>query len=347
MLISSTKNCIVSLKIKDRGVYVEELGGYLTSLNEDIRLAKEFIRNEKVFSTYASALETVTDQYQPAGTDYIIHVLGDNNREKYLNSFYNENFKYVTTINETYTEYEYWIKNSNWFFYRELYKMYIPTYTNTYQTFWKKSEDKPEIYSNNIDTEIIVNSLNTTTIKVKTDSNINGIADLKINYCVDKDESLASKLILNKMVYASNINETLLHENYYSNWFMKSEGNEYIPVTIINGEGEVVLTSMPERGTKLNISSAECKNVYMTYFEYLPAMQKVEVDGNNIILRVENNAKNRYILDNAKSINIENNNIEINRIEVLDENINIILNYNNVDEINEYLRSNNVYKINK
>ena len=37
-----------------------------------------------LFSTYAGAMETVNGIFQPTGTDYIIHVLGDEQRQRYL-----------------------------------------------------------------------------------------------------------------------------------------------------------------------------------------------------------------------------------------------------------------------
>lgn len=78
--------------------------------------AAEYVGEEKVFSTYASALEVMTDQFQPSGTDYIIHVLGDKPRQEYLETFCEWDFRYVTTIKETYDEWEYWVRNANCFF---------------------------------------------------------------------------------------------------------------------------------------------------------------------------------------------------------------------------------------
>lgn len=349
VLITNTKDCIISFNFNDRGTYVKELGGYLNSLNNDIELAMNFIGDEKIFSTYASALETVTNQYQPSGTDYIIHVLGDNEREDYLKKFEAKDFKYVTTINETYTEFEYWIKNANWFFYRELYKEYIPVFFNEYQTFWEESKENVNIENTNIDTEIIVQDEKNVTIRVKTDTNINGIADVKIKYNAKRDGSLSSKLILNKMIFLTNVQEIGLHPiDIYSNWFLRGEGEEYIPITIINGEGEVTITSLPERDTILSLEKAECESIYTTYFDYLPIPATAYVDDNNKVnVVVDNNQRNIYILENVRSIDIGDTDIKIVNTEENDDGIRITLDYNNADEINKLLMKKNVCKVNK
>lgn len=347
LLITNVKDSFVVFNFNSRGTYVKELGGYLAELSNDVELAKKIVGDEKVFSTYSSALETVTNQYQPSGTDYIIHVLGDKQRKNYLEKFKSKNFKYVTTINETFTEYEYWIKNANWFFYRELYKTYIPVYTNSYQIFWEENEDNINIKDNNINIEIIKVDEKNVTIKVKTDTNINGIADVKIKYDTKKDGSLSSKLILNKMAIATNIKEVELHENSdYSNWYLKGFGEEYIPVTIINGEGEVTLTSQPSRDTTLNVENAECKLIYTTYFDYLPILENAYKDDNDRVnIIVKNNEKNKYILKNAKSIKLEDTEIKIIDIEDTINEIRIILDYNYDDEINQKLEKNNICRV--
>ena len=86
--VSTFKDEVVSYLFEDKsGVYVEALGGNLTNLGDDLLNTNEFLAGEKFFATYASAQEVVSNIYQPSGTDYIIHVLGDRQREDYLNDF--------------------------------------------------------------------------------------------------------------------------------------------------------------------------------------------------------------------------------------------------------------------
>ena len=96
------------------GIYIEKMGGYVTSLGKDLLNTDKFLAGESFWSTYASAQEVVSDKYQPSGTDYIIHVLGDEQRENYLKDFKNDDFKYAATLKETYSNWEYWIQRFGW-----------------------------------------------------------------------------------------------------------------------------------------------------------------------------------------------------------------------------------------
>ena len=133
-------NDIMLLKSNRKGVFVSQLGGYLTSYAPSLQKASEYLNDKPVFSTYASALETMTDQFQPTGMDYIIHVLGDKAREKYIKDFVDNKYEYAQTIKSQFTPYEFWIRNANWFFYRILYKNYNISFDTIYSYIWKRSE---------------------------------------------------------------------------------------------------------------------------------------------------------------------------------------------------------------
>ena len=93
----------------------------MTELGDDILATEAFLNGEEFWSTYASAQEVQQGTFQPSGTDYIIHVMGDRQREEYLNKFKTSDFRYTATIRESYNIWERWIMRANWFFYRELY----------------------------------------------------------------------------------------------------------------------------------------------------------------------------------------------------------------------------------
>ena len=82
-------------------------------------------------------------QLQPSGTDYIIHVLGDSQRVAYLQKFQAGGFDLVQTPSYKVTSFERWSRNANWWFYRELYRYWVPV-ANTYvcggmHIFWQKN----------------------------------------------------------------------------------------------------------------------------------------------------------------------------------------------------------------
>ena len=123
------------------GTYVAQMGGYMTKLNNDLYAAHAFLNGEDFFSTYATAQELMEGKFQPTGTDYIIHALGDKQRQDDLDAFKKGTFKYTATIRDDYTDWSFWMQRANWFFYRELYQNWHPVYANTYETYWERNTD--------------------------------------------------------------------------------------------------------------------------------------------------------------------------------------------------------------
>ena len=77
--------------------FVPELGGWIGDQAEKLATEKELTAGKRLFGTYSSALEAMTGQLQPTGTDYIIHALGDRQRLAYLQTFQQGNFDIVVT----------------------------------------------------------------------------------------------------------------------------------------------------------------------------------------------------------------------------------------------------------
>ena len=139
-IISDFKQEVLFWKVDEKiGQYISQLGGRITSLGQDLTDTSRFLDGDSFFATYASAQEVVENTFQPSGTDYIIHALGDSQREKYLNSFKKGDFTYTATIKETYELYEYWCQRANWFLYRELYDKWHPVYANAYEKYWARN----------------------------------------------------------------------------------------------------------------------------------------------------------------------------------------------------------------
>lgn len=208
-----------------------------------------------MFSTYASAREVLTDQFQPSGTDYIIHVLGDSSREEYLNCFNEGNFDYVVTMRREFTLWEYWVVRANWFFYREMYNNYQPVYSNSYETYWEKNYSNKEnsIY-NSYNVQIIDIDDTTKKLIIQTDVNINGFADVYLDYSVEKN----SVFVFNPMLHVANTQPWAVH---FDSNFLRAEGAEYIPITVKNGYGEVTITSNPQKHTTLNVNAVSCDRI--------------------------------------------------------------------------------------
>ncbi len=279
------------------GIYFEELEGNMTMMGEDLNNAEAFLSGEKVFSTYASALETITGQFQPSGTDYIIHVLGDDARQQYLESFREEAFTYVATIRKEMDGWEYWVERANWFFYRELYRNYHPVYYNYYELFWERNEP----WENNSITEevpIEIEKIDEATYKVivRTDPSVSGIADLYLDYEVFKD----SGAVFQSMLFVENTGSALGGDDWAQANYLRQKSGEYVPVVVVDGYGELTLTSQPAEATHLCIREARCSEILTASVAYLiPEAAEADESG-NVTVRMNWSVKNENTIKNAK-----------------------------------------------
>jgi hypothetical protein len=302
LLLFSTLFCFYSglseVFKQHSGEYFDSLNGYITELAPSLNLAKQKIGNDMVFSTYSSAVEVITNQFQPSGSDYIIHVFGEKQRNKYLNSFNNADFKYAATIRESYTSWEYWIRNANWFFYRELYNHYTPEFATEYEIFWRRTE-KENVLHPSLTTKVDKVNDHSYRITVKTDDpTINGTADVSVSYATKRNESFFKNFAFNRMIYVTEISQgQIAADSSYCNFFMPpSHDNYYIPVTIINGMGEAVLSCCPNTGFDFALEKANVEGIYLNPFNYLFLSSLSDVNWNNGISRSEP----ILLLDNTK-----------------------------------------------
>ncbi len=248
------------------GTYISQMGGNVNELGESLISTSKKLGDSRFFSTYASAMELVTGQFQPTGTDYIIHVLGDEKRAEYLDAFATDDFQYAVTIKEDFSPWEYYIQRSNWFFYRELYRNWHPAFLNRYQLYWERNAGETQyiVSSKDINIEVHAEQNESTRAKIviNTDDNVNGFADLKINYSVNKNNGFLSKLAFQRMLYISRDKNSFSELPFYGTNYLRANNEEYIPVTIVNGYGEILLSSVPEENTNLVINDVSCEDIF-------------------------------------------------------------------------------------
>lgn len=250
--------------------YIEELGGDLPEKSEELESAIEFIGDEKIFATYSSGLETITGQFQPTKFDYIIHALGDNAREEYLNSFKQGDFKYAATIREKYVDWENWIRDANWFFYRQLYKDYHPVFANSYELFWEKnaSDEKHEISPSEVDLDIERKD-GSIVLKVNCNKKISGTADVNINYSIEKTGNFFERLMIwQECLLVENTSPKKHWETDKNSFRLPSSGDAFIPIHVVKGYGEATLTSMPEGNTELILENAELITLFTVNYDF-------------------------------------------------------------------------------
>ena len=273
----------ISRNYTNHAVYVSELGGKFKYCYQDIIRTKSFLQQYPgvIFSAYASAAEVLSDQFQPSGIDYIIHVLSDNARSSYMQKLEESHPKYITTIREDYIAGK-WIRNANWFFYRKIYKDYHIVFRNSYQYFWVKNEQGYEntiVSDSGVSVNVHIINRHQTRITINTPNIKTGIADVKINYSTKILSSISSKFLINSVVGVyQNYSEELLNMYLFKNdrflvkndrfniqqidaWSLRSNSSENIPIEIVNGTGSVLLESYPIDSTELHVHYAKCEYI--------------------------------------------------------------------------------------
>ncbi|ELR97347.1 hypothetical protein [Gloeocapsa sp. PCC 73106] len=133
---------------KPEFVKVEELGGWLSSRwrssVEIGKILKEELKNEspkkRMLSTYSTGMDTIIGAVNPTNIDYIIHALGDHNRNHYLQSLQEFKPRYITILREDYSPWETWVRRTNWWFYREFINNYKLVEGTFYNLIWQRQE---------------------------------------------------------------------------------------------------------------------------------------------------------------------------------------------------------------
>lgn len=262
------------VQARGEGVPFPQLGGTVTTYGEDLAAASEFLQGEPFFSTYASAQEVVEGKFQPSGVDYIIHALGDQAREEYLDAFHSGDFTYAATIREEFSGWAHWEMRADWYLHRELYKSWRPVFANTYEMYWARgNSNDPDVKLPQAEVEDVNGS--TKKLVIRTDSSVNGIADVYLSYQVEKAPGLFSLLTFQPMLRVSNSGTSYAtsnndgHAPFDSN-NLRPSGGEYIPVIVTDGYGEVTLTANPQRNCLLFVNEARCDGLYTSAFDYVP-----------------------------------------------------------------------------
>ena len=270
VIVSSLITVLYPRKEGQNRKYYPEMGGYLEECSSDLDKSYELVSGRRVFSVYASALEVATDQYQPSGYDYIIHVLTDDAREQYMKTFESRDFEVVSTLNANYTMYGDWARNANWFFYREVYSNWHYIGSNSYSDYWEYGAEPESVYDGNIKVDIYEESESEVYLIVVTeDKTVNGIADVYVDYEADLMEGKSGFLLHRIIVGACdhNASDEQLHE-----WALRQKNAEYIPITIKDGVGYVSLESYPVDKTMIKINEVSCDRIFIS--DFLPKLDE-------------------------------------------------------------------------
>ena len=228
--------------------YVSELGG-VTHKRDGLYKLSERIGDETLFSTYATGLEAIKGKFQPTGYDYIIHVMGDKAREEYVAKFLEGEYQHVTNPVLSTNPYAGWIRQANWFFFRELYPRYDLTGEFNYIGHWQRSETDNYL-DVNVDVEILEIENGGYRIICKADKPVNAVADVLVTYTIVSNKKRGGMFRTLCSVSDPTFSQSVggLHSGYNLPGIAKDLP---IPITLVNGTGEVYLTPYPLNYTQM------------------------------------------------------------------------------------------------
>ena len=242
--------------------YVDALEGY-TRYAEPLNEQAAIVGDEPFFSTYATALDLMKGQFQPTGCDYIIHALGDEQREEYIKAFEQGNYRFVQGINMDTWIWEYWIVRSNWDFYQLLYRDYDRVYRDSNWYIWEK-RDTPNVLSNvNITVKTEKLSDQTTAITVTSDTTVECTASLHLNYTSAYENNLYRLQTWKRSVF---MNDSYVEgrAGTITGIFLPLEQTDrVVPVCLRPGESvTLTLSSQPADCTSLEVLGVTVGEVY-------------------------------------------------------------------------------------
>lgn len=94
----------------------------------------------EIWGSYTGINNILYDTVHPINRDYLIHVLGNKERQDYLEGFVRKQPEFVQTSSENSdnSNFHSWALNTSWDFFEKVISNYEPCYTHDYMVMWKK-----------------------------------------------------------------------------------------------------------------------------------------------------------------------------------------------------------------
>lgn len=240
----------VTYDAPEQGTYIEGFKGRSTLTGELVDAAA-LVGDKPVFSTYATGLELVTNQFQPTGCDYIIHALGSDTQRDYARQFREGEYPFAHT---SALPVEAWVANQNWFFYRELLPNYQQVFKSEYGWLWERCP------SRELDAQVTcrVEQLDGSRVKIICTSDFTEefTADIKVGYTTRFDGLWNGLLSLGRRAVVAS--GSCLAGGASQGIALPGESDEtFLPVHMENGQGEITLTGSYGDGVLLDVEQAE------------------------------------------------------------------------------------------
>ncbi|WP_367925444.1 hypothetical protein [uncultured Ruthenibacterium sp.] len=241
--------------------YMPELGG-VSPFFEAQREMQKVTEGHTLFSTYASALDDIRDEFQPTGVDYIIHALGDEACAQYVETFQEGKYDFVQTTNYSRWPWEPWLNGPNWTFYRELYSNYdfYSDYANW--TLWEYQGEDVNVLPGQAQVTLEKLDENTVKVIVTTDQTEPCYVDVFLDWQNISRKSLARVLSWQDAVFVYDPSQSAVRSGVGQGYFQPSKGQDVcLPVYVENGTGSITLSGAPKECVVLEVSDARCGEI--------------------------------------------------------------------------------------
>ena len=208
--------------------------------------------------------------------------------------------------------------------------------------YWEKNKlPEDNVYTGDISVELEELDASTVRLVIRTDESVNGVADVFVDWTVKKNGGMGSLLLFNPMLYVQNTGSVYANYQYFDSNWLRAENAEYIPVTVTDGYGEAVLTSVPERDTSLDINDVSCNRILPVQFDYLHVSDVgVSIEGNAVLSAV-NTMRNSKIAEEICSIEIAGERFEVLGVEK-GTMLRLEIDSQNVELLRSYLKKGNM-----
>lgn len=110
---------------------------FVQAVRTDLDLRK-LPADRRIFSTYYSWPDILLGASPRPAFNSIIHVLGQEDKRKYLSDFRAAATPWAATLDPAWTGYDLWSVRASWFFYRELIEHYRPVFRGNAATYWRR-----------------------------------------------------------------------------------------------------------------------------------------------------------------------------------------------------------------
>lgn len=232
--------------------YVEQLEG----IHSDAKALEEMydiVGQDSMFATFATALDDMRGTFQPSGCDYVIHALGDNRYEAYIDNFRNGKYQWVQTTNTNVWPWEKWISRASWELYREIYSDYSLRSDHAFWTLWQYAGEDVHVLNTEVQLSTEKLSENQYRLTVTGDSALNCYVDVSFSWDTAVSARTEPPLTWKRLIFIED-EAISRYGGFFSGYFLRSSGTDKsIPIYMENGMGSVVISTVPYGANQLDI----------------------------------------------------------------------------------------------